>query len=230
MRCRRPSGQFLEQIHRAAGPDAYTEDLAALGDDLAARRQLVEGWLVPYAETSGAGLDGGDLAEAVAVELCPELERYAGDAPLTARLEGLLGDHPRIAGGGALGRVRLDELLARTAEFRTETVPGFRAYQRLRTSLVSAERGRLRLDDHRPRVMSAFVRNRLLDEVYLPLIGDSLAKQLGTADADRRTDSQGMLLLSLTSPATARQRLMEYIRTGSGWSSSRSAAPTWDTT
>ncbi|MFJ4704232.1 DNA repair ATPase [Streptomyces anulatus] len=204
---------FLDAFHRAAGPDAYRDDLAALGDDPAARRQLVEGWLAPYAETAGAcgevGPGAGDLAEAVAVELCPELERYVCDAPLTERLEGLLGDHPRIAGGGAL-TVRIDELLARTAEFRTHTVPGFRAYQRLRTSLVTAERGRLRLDDHRPRVMSAFVRNRLLDEVYLPLIGDSLAKQLGTADADRRTDSQGLLLL-VSPPGYGKTTLMEYV-------------------
>ncbi|MFQ6854243.1 DNA repair ATPase [Streptomyces sp. 35M1] len=204
-----PIRTFLEAFHRAAGPDAYGEDLAALGDDLAARRQLVEGWLAPYAESTGADLGGGDLAEAVAVELCPELERYACDAPLTERLEGLLGDHPRIAGGGAL-TVRLDELLARTAGFRDDVVPGFRAYQRLRTSLVDAERGRLRLDDHRPRVMSAFVRNRLLDEVYLPLIGDSLAKQLGTADADRRTDSQGLLLL-VSPPGYGKTTLMEYV-------------------
>ncbi|MFC9991173.1 DNA repair ATPase [Streptomyces globisporus] len=204
-----PIRTFLEAFHRAAGPDAYRDDLAALGDDLAARKQLVEGWLVPYAESTGADLGGGDLAEAVAVELCPQLERYACDAPLTARLEGLLGDHPRIAGGGAL-TVRLDELLSRTAGFRTATVPGFRAYQRLRTSLVTGERGRLRLDDHRPRVMSAFVRNRLLDEVYLPLIGDSLAKQLGTADADRRTDSQGLLLL-VSPPGYGKTTLMEYV-------------------
>ncbi|MEK8144033.1 ATP-binding protein [Streptomyces sp. M10(2022)] len=89
-------------------------------------------------------------------------------------------------------------------------MPGFRAYQRLRTTLVAAERTRLRLDDHRPRVMSAFVRNRLLDEVYLPLIGDSLAKQLGTADAGRRTDSQGLLLL-VSPPGYGKTTLMEYV-------------------
>ncbi|PVC92321.1 DNA repair ATPase [Streptomyces sp. CS090A] len=200
---------FLDAFHRAAGPGAYADDLAALGDDLAARKQLVEGWLTPYAEASGAAPTDGDLAEAVAVELCPELERYGRDAPLTERVEGLLGDHPRIGGGGSL-TVRVDELLARTGKFRSHAVPAFRAYQRLRTSLVTAERGRLRLDDHRPRVMSAFVRNRLLDEVYLPLIGDSLAKQLGTADADRRTDSQGLLLL-VSPPGYGKTTLMEYV-------------------
>ncbi|WP_411081523.1 DNA repair ATPase [Streptomyces sp. cmx-18-6] len=200
---------FLAAFHRAAGPDAYGDDLAALGDDPAARKQLVEGWLTPYAEAAGTGAGPGDLAEAVAVELCPELERYGCDAPLTERVEGLLGDHPRIGGGGAL-TVRIDELLARTGEFSAHTVPAFRAYQRLRTSLTAAERGRLRLDDHRPRVMSAFVRNRLLDEVYLPLIGDSLAKQLGTADADRRTDSQGLLLL-VSPPGYGKTTLMEYV-------------------
>ncbi|PWS43740.1 DNA repair ATPase [Streptomyces sp. ZEA17I] len=199
---------FLAGFHRAAGPGAYADDLAALGGDLAARKQLVEGWLTPYARSSGEVPADGDLAEAVAVELCPELERYGCDAPLTERVDGLLGDHPRI-GGGSL-TVRIDELLARTGEFRTRAVPGFRAYQRLRTSLVDAERGRLRLDDHRPRVMSAFVRNRLLDEVYLPLIGDSLAKQLGTADADRRTDSQGLLLL-VSPPGYGKTTLMEYV-------------------
>ncbi|MGW0958272.1 DNA repair ATPase [Streptomyces gelaticus] len=201
---------FLDKFRRTTGTSAYDEDLAALGDDLPARRQLVEGWLAAYAAASGTGTDAGDLAEAVAVELCPDpvLDRYDCEAPLTARVDGLLGAHPRIDRGALT--VRLDELLARTAEFRAVTVPGFRAYQRRRTALVNAERARLRLDDHRPRVMSAFVRNRLLDEVYLPLIGDSLAKQLGTADTDRRTDSQGLLLL-VSPPGYGKTTLMEYV-------------------
>ncbi|MFI9626890.1 DNA repair ATPase [Streptomyces sp. NPDC052042] len=201
---------FLEKFRRATGSSAYDEDLAALRDDLPARRQLAEGWLASYAAASGTGVEPGDLAEAVAVELCPEsvLDRYDCAAPLTTTVDGLLGNHPRVDRGRMT--LRLDEFLARTAEFRTETVPGFRAYQRLRTELVTAERARLRLDDHRPRVMSAFVRNRLLDEVYLPLIGDSLAKQLGTADADRRTDSQGLLLL-VSPPGYGKTTLMEYV-------------------
>ncbi|MET8434912.1 DNA repair ATPase [Streptomyces sp900116325] len=127
---------------------------------------------------------------------------------VSRRLSALLGSHPRIDRGRLT--VRLDELLARTAEFRTTAVPGFRAYQRQRTTLVGAERARLRLDDHRPRVMSAFVRNQFIDEVYLPMIGDSLAKQLGTADADRRTDSQGLLLL-VSPPGYGKTTLMEYV-------------------
>lgn len=201
---------FLDKFRHATGTTAYDDDLAALADDLPARRQLVEGWLTSYAAASGTDLEPGDLAEAVAVELCPEplLGRYEADAPLTETVEGLLGVHPRIERGRLT--VRIDELLARTEEFRTDVVPGFRAYQRRRTALVAAERTRLRLDDHRPRVMSAFVRNQLLDEVYLPLIGDSLAKQLSTADAGRRTDSQGLLLL-VSPPGYGKTTLMEYV-------------------
>ncbi|MFF4163956.1 DNA repair ATPase [Streptomyces sp. NPDC001741] len=199
---------FLEKFRRATGTSAYDDDLATLHADLPARRQLVEGWLGSYAAASGTGTTAGDLAEAAAVELCPDLRRYDCDAPLTVTVSGLLGDHPRVDRGTL--PVRLDELLARTAEFRADAVPGFRAYQRLRTSLVDEERARLRLDDHRPRVMPAFVRNQLLDEVYLPLIGDSLAKQLGTADADRRTDSQGLLLL-VSPPGYGKTTLMEYV-------------------
>ncbi len=206
---------------QSAPAKEFAEDLRALGGgspgEPAARHQLATAWLGAYAESAAreAREDGRDAApspdlpEAVAVALCGDvLEHRDVDAPLTAVVTGLLGTHPRITGGAL--PLRLDEFLARTEEFRTVRVPAHRAYTRRRAELLGAERERLRLDAYVPRVLPAFVRNRLIDEVYLPLIGDNLAKQLGTAGEDRRTDSQGLLLL-LSPPGYGKTTLMEYV-------------------
>ncbi|WP_405562049.1 DNA repair ATPase [Streptomyces sp. NBC_01180] len=201
---------LLDKFRGAVGTSAYDDDLAGIGeDDPAARRQLVENWLGAYTRSGSQGnTRPGDLAEAVAVELCPDLPRYESAAPLAETVEGLLGTHPRIERRRLT--VRIDELLPAAAEFRRTEVPGFRDCQRQRTALVAAERVRLRLDDYRPRVMSSFVRNRLIDEVYLPLIGDNLAKQLGTAGDAKRTDSNGLLLL-ISPPGYGKTTLIEYV-------------------
>ncbi|WP_181809221.1 AAA family ATPase, partial [Streptomyces shenzhenensis] len=198
---------LLDKFRRAVGMSAYDDDLTALGA-LADRRQLVEAWLTSYTAATGVDIDPGDLAEAVAVELCPDLPRYDSDASLTETVEGLLGTHPRISRRTLT--VRIDELLARTREFRTHEIPAHRAYQRRRTALVAAERTRIRLDEHRPRVLATFVRNRLIDEVYLPLIGDSLAGQLGTTGGTKRTDTGGLLLL-VSPPGYGKTTLIEYV-------------------
>ncbi|MFJ3781841.1 DNA repair ATPase [Streptomyces sp. NPDC090093] len=203
---------LLEKFRRAVGGSAYDDALAGLAD-LGARRQLVEAWLTAYASASGEPLDGdvcggGVLTEAVAVELCPGLARYGVDAPTTATVTGLLGAHPRVRNRSL--DLRLDEFLSRTGEFAASDVPAFRAYQEHRTRLVAAERARLRVDEYRPRVMSSFVRNRLVDEVYLPLVGDNLAKQLGIAGDAKRSDSHGLLLL-LSPPGYGKTTLIEYV-------------------
>ncbi|MFF8601097.1 DNA repair ATPase [Streptomyces sp. NPDC015232] len=205
-----PVRTFLDKFRRTVGDTAYDDDLAALPAlvGLSARRQLVEGWLTAYAASCGEEIDEGTLVEAVAVELCPDLERYDTAATTTAQVTGLLGTHPRITGRTLT--LRLDEFLARTADFAERRVPAFRAYQRRRTALVRAERERLRLDEYRPRVMSSFVRNRLVDEVYLPLIGDNLARQIGAAGSAKRTDTHGLLLL-LSPPGYGKTTLVEYV-------------------
>ncbi|MZD04154.1 AAA family ATPase [Streptomyces sp. SID5785] len=191
---------FLDKFRRTVDGPAYEEDLRGL-PDIASRRQIVEAWLAAYAASADpAGESAADLPEAVAVELCPDLARYDESADLTATVTGLLGTHPRVQGRALT--VRLDELLSRTRQFRTATVPGYRAYQKLRTRLAAVERDRLRLDEHRPRVLSTFVRSRLIDEVYLPLIGDNLAAQLGSA---------GGLLLLVSPPGYGKTTLMEYV-------------------
>ncbi|MGY0235769.1 DNA repair ATPase [Longispora urticae] len=208
---------LLDRFRRALGGPAsksgldYEEDLRALGDDLAARYQLVTAWLTAFLATGGSGDASAaqDLAEAVAIELCGKhLPRHESSAALTATVDGLLGSHPRISSRRL--DLRLDETVARTRRFRAERVPAFRAYQRRRNELVAAERSRLRLEEYQPKVMSAFVRNRLLDEVYLPLIGDNLARQLGAAGDAKRTDQMGLLLL-ISPPGYGKTTLMEYV-------------------
>jgi MoxR-like ATPase len=197
----------LDGFRRAlGGSEGFGEDLRELGDDLAARHQLVEAWLSSYLKAKGAPAD--DLAEAVAIELCGSLPRYESSAELTATVEGLLGTHPRVTGRRL--PLRLDEVLTRTHRFRAERVPAYRAYQKRRGELIAAERSRLRLAEYRPKVMSGFVRNALLDEVYLPLIGDNLAKQLGASGDAKRTDQMGLLLL-ISPPGYGKTTLMEYV-------------------
>ncbi|MEU8521166.1 DNA repair ATPase [Streptomyces sp. NPDC048577] len=198
---------FLDKFRRAVGTSAYDDGLAAFTDP-SARRQLVESWLTSYAAGSGERPDDGALAEAVAVELCPGLDRYDLGVTTAATVTGLLGAHPRIENRAL--PLRLDEFLDRTGSFAEHDAPGFRAYQQRRTALVATERARLRIDEYRPRVMSSFVRNRLVDEVYLPLIGDNLAKQLGATGDAKRTDSHGLLLL-LSPPGYGKTTLVEYV-------------------
>ncbi|MGP3775996.1 DNA repair ATPase [Streptomyces sp. SDT5-1] len=200
---------FLDKFRHGNGDPVYEDTLAALDDDPAARHQHVHAWLSAYAASGGPRLDEGDLAEAVAAELCPDLPRHPSTAATATTVEGLLGTHPRITRERTLP-LRVDELLARTREFRTVTAPGYRAYQKRRTALMTAERERLRLDTLRPRALSSFVRSRLIDEAYLPLIGDSLARQIGTAGEARRADTGGLLLL-VSPPGYGKTTLMEYV-------------------
>ncbi|GAA3119772.1 DNA repair ATPase [Nonomuraea salmonea] len=192
---------LLDGFRHELGPAKnreFEDDLKAL--PLPERLQLARAWLTAYRQ-------GPELPEAVAVLLC-DLPRHDSSAATAETVHGLLGSHPRIRDRAL--ELRLDEILPRIRRFAAERVPAFRAYQRRRSELVEAERRRLRLEEYKPKVMSAFVRNRLLDEVYLPLIGDNLAKQLGAAGAGKRTDQNGLLLL-ISPPGYGKTTLMEYV-------------------
>lgn len=90
------------------------------------------------------------------------------------------------------------------------TLRAYREFQQLKREMTRAMAQDIQLEDFKPKVMSAFVRNRLIDEVYLPLFGDNLAKQLGTAGDQTRTDRMGMLLL-ISPPGYGKTTLMEYV-------------------
>jgi len=121
---------------------------------------------------------------------------------------GMMGQHHRISDNTL--NLRLDEFLARLREFTDVTVPRFQTCRQLRNELADRRRDELRLSEFQPRVMSAFVRNKLINDVYLPLVGANFAKQMGAAGAGKRTDLMGLLLL-ISPPGYGKTTLMEYV-------------------
>ncbi|MEJ7598350.1 MAG: DNA repair ATPase [Kofleriaceae bacterium] len=197
---------LVSELEARAARIGFEDDIQALqsvpGAALALARAWVDGIVASKPELASAAI------EAAALVAMPHMSRAPSSATVEATVPGLLGRHPRIVNGSL--PIRLDELTARLDRFRTERVPAFRAYRALRAEVADRERKRLRLGELVPRVMSSFVRNRLIDQVYLPLCGANLAKQLGAAGAAKRTDQMGMLLL-VSPPGYGKTTLMEYI-------------------
>ncbi|MEL7336633.1 MAG: AAA family ATPase, partial [Planctomycetota bacterium] len=124
------------------------------------------------------------------------------------RLESMVGAHRRIQSGRM--SIQYHHWMRRMETFCRDQVPRYHALQEAKQEIVAASRASMRLDEFRARVLTSFVRNRLLDEVYLPMIGDNLAKQIGAAGDNRRTDSSGLLLL-ISPPGYGKTTLMEYV-------------------
>lgn len=127
---------------------------------------------------------------------------------LEARISGLLGEHPRIAEGGLT--LAIDEFQQRLAHHRSQFVPAFHAFQKLRQQVMQREREALRLSEYQARPLTSFVRNRLINDIYLPIIGDNLAKQIGAAGQGKRSDLMGLLMM-ISPPGYGKTSLMEYV-------------------
>lgn len=202
----------LEKTHHA---DTFRTHLEGLKGQVDRQYDLCMRWIRTFVESISKG-KGPALARAMlaqeeaAVMLMTEglVDRDIATAVTNANVTGLLGQHPRIS--EATLEIRLDEFLARLEAYRGTHVPAFAEYQKARHELLVEEKRRLRLDEFAPKVMSSFVRNKLINEVYLPLIGDNLAKQMGAAGKDKRTDQMGMLLL-ISPPGYGKTTIMEYI-------------------
>ena len=119
-----------------------------------------------------------------------------------------LGEHPRVREGGM--RLSLDDFLQRFEAHRLHFVPAFHRYQAVRQRIATRERDALRLSEFKARPLTSFVRNTLINEVYLPLIGDNLAKQMGTVGENKRSDLMGLLML-ISPPGYGKTTLMEYV-------------------
>lgn len=198
---------FLAAAHEAGARLPFEDDVRAMEKFPAEALALALRWVEGFAARTPGGIA---FAREVAVALvtAKRVEREATSAALGLTVDGLLGQHPRVRERAMV--LRLDEFLSRLEAYTEERLPRWRAYRKARTDVGLRERHRLRLDEFSARVLSSFVRNQLIDEVYLPLVGANLAKQLGAAGDAKRTDLMGLLLL-VSPPGYGKTTLMEYV-------------------
>ncbi|GGO23688.1 DNA repair ATPase [Deinococcus humi] len=182
---------------------------AGRGRSLAQRWKMALAWTAALTQTEAWTGHVGEVPEAAAWLLFgEELNTETQETALITHVSGLIGTHPRITGGALT--LDVGETAARLEQHRTVYVPGMRRYQEARTAVMEREAAALHLSEYQARPLTSFVRNGLIDGVYLPVIGDNLAKQIGTLGEGRRSDLMGLLML-ISPPGYGKTTLMEYV-------------------
>ena len=200
---------FVEALKRDNQFAQYQQALDVVADQPAARWSITSHWLKAWMAKTDRQHLLHYLPEAVAVLNVGEtVKTSVRSVELAFQIEGLLGQHPRIEERTL--SLQLDEFDERLRYHQQEIIPGWQQLQEVRHQVLEKWRGQLRLDEFRPRPLSSFVRNKLISESYLPIIGDNLAKQMGTAGEDRRTDQSGLLMM-ISPPGYGKTTLMEYV-------------------
>lgn len=136
----------------------------------------------------------------------PKSRSYSTSASVV--IKDLVGDHPRLASGEL--KLNYHHFQLRLQRYTRDITPRWRGLQQAKNQLLQQTDQQIKSHEFKAKVLSSFVRNRLIDEVYLPRVGENLAKQMGTVGENRRTDRMGLLLL-ISPPGYGKTTLMEYI-------------------
>ncbi|USD65681.1 DNA repair ATPase [Vibrio sp. SCSIO 43136] len=190
------------QFRRTLGWKPSTEDLVLGFQDH-------QQWLRAYTHKHQQGEAFVD--EAAMIALCDgreDIKLEASDSSLTMSIEGLLGEHARLEQDQLT--LVLDDFLSRSHHHHQIVRPQYDRYLQQRSQHLNEAKADFRLEEFTPRPLTSFVRNKLISDSYLPLIGDNLAKQMGTLGESKRTDLMGMLLL-ISPPGYGKTTLIEYV-------------------
>jgi len=153
--------------------------------------------LLPYVNECVANILYGELTADQTIAVSP-----------SEKITKLKGSHRSIIEGAFL--FNYHEFVVALGHFTTVKVPAYNTFRKAKSEVTEALKESLRLEEFKPRVLSSFVRNKLIDQVYFPLIGDNLSKQLGAVGDTKRTDRMGLLLL-VSPPGYGKTTLMEYV-------------------
>ena len=198
---------FKDYLKSNNGLTSFEKSLALLGN-LQDRMDLVRQWLNAFISNSD-NKDQFYIDETIALVLFNgTISKSINHIPATALLTTLRGSHSTITEEGY--QFDYHEFIDRLAGYTKHTIKQYEAFKETKKQIINKQKKALKLNEFKPKVLSSFVRNKLIDQVYLPLFGDNLAKQLGTVGDNKRTDRMGMLLL-ISPPGYGKTTLMEYI-------------------
>ncbi|WKN43307.1 DNA repair ATPase [Tunicatimonas pelagia] len=197
---------FEKYLAKQKAEAKYRKSVSDLAEQLWVQYDLIRKWVQSFAEQ--VELDTAYVSEAAALLFNPKQKVETSEVTLSTTMENMQGNHPVIEDGKY--ELHYQTFFQKLSEFHHEAVPAYRDFQQRKRELTQQFTEELRLSEFKPRVMSSFVRNRLIDQVYLPLIGSNLAKQIGATGENKRTDLMGMLLL-ISPPGYGKTTLMEYL-------------------
>ena len=200
---------FANHLKSSGHNDRFANSLAAVKKDAAGALHVARDWVEAFLESRDEDEAADYIDEVAHLLLEGSVQNQAVvDASAVTEIDGLAGDHPII--DGSHYHLHYNRFMQKLDRFQNDRVPRFLAYQAQKKELVETARDSMRLDEFRPRVLTSFVRSKLIDQVYLPIVGDNLAKQMGVVGEEKRTDLMGLLLL-VSPPGYGKTTLMEYI-------------------
>ncbi|MBT1687055.1 ATP-binding protein [Fulvivirgaceae bacterium PWU37] len=205
---------FDEYLHAHKKTASFLQEVNSTDFDTAERFHIIQSWLQAFLQTQSVAVDAQYVDEAGCLLLFKNhayRERAAADS---MDLTGLKGTHAVIHGDGIYS-LSFHHFVKKMRDYFDAVVPAFISFNQLKEQLARDYRQQLKISELEPKVLSSFVRNRLINEVYFPLIGANLAKQIGAAGDDKRTARMGMLLL-VSPPGYGKTTLMEYLAKAMG--------------
>nr|WP_321410620.1 DNA repair ATPase [uncultured Carboxylicivirga sp.] len=198
---------FTAYLRKNRATKNYEASIKPLEDNKTASYHLIRKWVKAYLDMEK---HSEEYLNEVAITLLldSKLTKKLIDQPVHNVLVGLRGSHQLIQ--DQKYDFHFNRFMDKLRTFSGDSVIKYEQYNLLKKQLVKDCSDDLRLNEFKPRVLTSFVRNKLIDKVYLPLIGNNLAKQIGAEGAGKRTDLMGMLLL-ISPPGYGKTTLMEYL-------------------
>jgi hypothetical protein len=201
--------EFTRYLHDKKILKDFEADLNNEGFNLTDRFYLTQNWLYAFIESTDHVMTFEKYINETAALILFNEDDYeliiAKDQLSVAHLKG---SHPVILNESY--QIDFHSFIQKLTKFQHIDVPRFESFNTLKEKLSTAYKKELKINEFEPKVLSSFVRNKLINDVYFPLIGTNFAKQLGVAGENKRTAKMGMLLL-ISPPGYGKTTLMEYL-------------------